>query len=69
MDLENFLPLKNFKLEDFTKETPIVETRTLEDLLKLPVNSDYLENKKKEKLDINSNFKSNHNINATQSSR
>lgn len=67
MDLENFIGLQNFKIEDFGKipsDGP-PKVGTLEDLLVLPVNDAYKHNnpqykteiKYKENKNINSNFK------------
>ena len=73
--MEKFVGLQNFKIEDFGKEEPepIKRSYTLEDLLKLPCNDLYLENKLKQNLHINSNFKIStdilNNTNATESSR
>lgn len=62
MDLNDFVGLKDFKIEDFQKETPIKRSLTLNDFLKIPVNKEYQETKDKLKLDLDSNFKSNTNI-------
>ncbi len=60
MDLNDFTGLRNFKIDDMEKEPEIQKKLTLDDFLKLPVIKEYQETKDKQKLDINSNFKSSH---------
>lgn len=60
MDLNDFTGLRNFKIDDMEKEPEIQKILTLDDFLKLPVNKEYQETKDKQKVDINSNFKSSH---------
>tara|TARA_R110000822_G_scaffold266001_1_gene389870 strand:- start:32 stop:256 length:225 start_codon:yes stop_codon:yes gene_type:complete len=56
-DLEQFLPMQNFKIEDFYKEPSednenLKKEYSLEDFLKLQLNDDYIKNQlsKNEKL-------------------
>ena len=49
LDMEQFLPMQNFKIEDFYKEPSednenFKKEYSLEDLLKLPLNNDYIKN-------------------------
>lgn len=60
MNLNKFTPLQKdeFNIEEMYKEEEEIIMYNFEDFLKIPVNELYIKNKEKQKLTLDSNFKS-----------